>query len=528
MAADREPALRAWAARLGAADLNEQFRLHRDQVPDEQVERVVDALEKLAADREPSVRVAVATACRQLVSGSLTIDTEPMGQVPFEKVLVALIMASARDSDPLLNFMIWQAGEPGFARDPQTALDWIADNATSTMPLGGILARKGMRRLCDTQDKVMLNLAVDFLEKVAPMDSDLALAAIEGLIEGQRAKPLKPGVPTKTLFETLANSTNARVRQRGEELGTLWGDARSIAAILRAVADQNLASPDRVRAIAVARQMKNDSARAAFLAVVTNQSPDEVTVEALRGLGEAGGENGATELLELWDRLGPRPRAAAAEVMASRRPWAVSLLEAVEAKKILASELPMTVVRSLGESRDDFIRQRALQAIGRIRPANADKQKIIEQKKQMILSGTPDLAAGHELARKTCLVCHKLYGEGAEVGPDLTGVGRSSLDALLANVIDPNQVVGKGYENVEIETKDGRSISGRMVENNDARIRLLSSGPKEEVVAKSDVASLRVSELSVMPEGLEQMPETDFRNLILFILQPPQEQNAKK
>src|SRR6185503_2156197 len=106
----------------------------------------------------------------------------------------------------------------------------------------------------------------------------------------------------------------------------------------------------------------------------------------------------------------------------------------------------------------------------------------------------------------------------AEVGPDLTGVGRSSIDALLANVIDPNQIIGQGYENVEVETKDGRSVSGRMVENSDLRVRLLAAGPKEEVVAKSDIASLRVSEMSVMPEGLEQMPDADFRNLVWFIL----------
>ena len=142
----------------------------------------------------------------------------------------------------------------------------------------------------------------------------------------------------------------------------------------------------------------------------------------------------------------------------------------------------------------------------------------------MILAGGPrNLEAGHELARKTCLTCHRLYGEGGEVGPDLTGVGRSSLDALLANVIDPNQVVGIGYENVMVETKDGRSVSGRLVEDTDSRIKLLSVGPKEEIVAKADIATMKTSELSVMPEGLEQMPDADFRNLILYILHPPQE-----
>ena len=71
---------------------------------------------------------------------------------------------------------------------------------------------------------------------------------------------------------------------------------------------------------------------------------------------------------------------------------------------------------------------------------------------------------------------------------------------------------------MEVDTKDGQTISGRLVENTDTRVKLISAGPKEEVVAKSDIASMRVSQLSVMPEGLEQMPDADFRNLILYVL----------
>ena len=165
---------------------------------------------------------------------------------------------------------------------------------------------------------------------------------------------------------------------------------------------------------------------------------------------------------------------------------------------------------------------------GRISPTSAEAVfHELHDRIPMILDGGPsDLTAGHELVKKTCLVCHKLYGEGADVGPDLTGVGRSTLDALLANVIDPSQVVGKGYENVMIETRDGRSLSGRLAENTDTRVKLLSAGPKEDVIAKSDIAEMRVSELSVMPEGLEQMPDNDFRNLILYVLHPPQETRA--
>jgi putative heme-binding domain-containing protein len=105
-------------------------------------------------------------------------------------------------------------------------------------------------------------------------------------------------------------------------------------------------------------------------------------------------------------------------------------------------------------------------------------------------------------------------------------VGRSSLDALLANIIDPNQLIGAGYENVEVTTKDERSISGRMIENTESRVKILSLGPKEEVIARTDIDNIRVSEMSVMPEGLEQMPDEDFRNMIWYLLNPPEDNKA--
>jgi putative heme-binding domain-containing protein len=178
------------------------------------------------------------------------------------------------------------------------------------------------------------------------------------------------------------------------------------------------------------------------------------------------------------------------------------------------------------QSKDESIRNRAKKVIGRFRESEPDKLKLIAEKKKAVLNGPIDLKKGHEIAQKTCFTCHKLYGEGADVGPDLTGVGRSSLEALLSNVIDPNQIIGAGYENVEVETKDGRTVSGRMVENTDARVKILSIGPKEEVIGKNEIASIRSSEMSVMPEGLEQMPEDDFRNLIWFIYSPPQDKKA--
>ena len=510
---DKEPAIRAWIARLAG---------ERGIASDD----ILNGLQELAGDSDPSVRLAVATAAREFASGSLTVDT-PLPPALQDKetgvgrILAALVKSSADGRDPLIPFMIWEAAEPRIAEDPSRALRWLATSGTDTMPLSGQLARKTMRRICDSSQPSWLDEAVEFVANVVEKDAGLAVAALDGLLEGQQGKAVQPTVDTDALFAKLAASGQPELIDRGQRLGALWGNPAAIQAAINEVNDAKAGVDKRAKAIRVVRKLKSPEARTALLQVLSPAAPNPLVIEAIRGLGETGGDGIADALIQRWKQFEPSARRAAAEAMASRHPWTLDMLSAIEAKTISPNEIPMTVIRSLSQSGDASLRQRAADAIGRVRPADADKLKIIAQKKQMILAGPADLQAGHEIAKKTCFICHKLYGEGADVGPDLTGVGRSTLDALLANVIDPNQVVGKGYENVEVETKDGRSLGGRMIENTDIRVRLLSAGPKEEVIAKSDIASLRVTEMSVMPEGLEQMPEADFRNLIMYTyLQP--------
>jgi putative heme-binding domain-containing protein len=455
---------------------------------------------------------------RRIVSSRLVTNYEINDTAPVGRVLANLTKSAAPNNDRLVNYMIWLASEPLLARNPAPGLRWLAENGAATMPLSGILTRKAMRRLCDTGEAAKVDQAAEFLASVVDKDTDLTLAALDGLIEGQRARALPPTTDIKDLFAKLNASEHAPVKDRARRLGALWNDPTAIQLTLQLVNDSTVSITERIQAVQTARAFKSDAAREALLILLAGEPPDRLAVEAIRALGELGGDTVAATLLPHWTRFTTAARSALADMLVSRRPWAVALLAAVEARNIATGELPLSAVRALTESKDDFIRQRAAQTIGRVRPANADKQKLIAQKKQLVLNGEADLRAGHELAKTTCLNCHKLNGEGADVGPDLTGVGRANLDALLANVIDPNQVIGIGYENVMIETKDDRSLSGRLVEDTPTHVKLLSAGPKEEVVAKSDIASLRVSEFSVMPEGLEQMPDADFRNLISYLL----------
>lgn len=511
---DREPAIRAWAARLtGERAIGSSEAIGR--------------LERLANDTDPSVRLAVATAVRQFTSGSLTVNTPPSASTAdaeIADVITTLLRHPGTASDPVLPFLAWMGIEPLFAADPGPGLSWLAENGGSIGSLGPKLARKCMRRICDMQNGEMLNVALEFIAAISPTETAMTVAALDGLLEGQQGKALFPTRSPAQFIANLSKSSNTDIQSRARQLGTLWGDAAALQNTLRLIQNSTASVEQRIQAVESVKQQKIDAVRNVLLNVATPKQPERVAEQAIRVLGEVGGDNVAVQLLPRWKSMTPKLRRAIADVLTSRRPWTQAFLSAVERKEISLGEIPVPVIRSLLESKDDYVRNRAEQLIGRFRESDGDKLKLIGEKRRVVMDGPVNIEAGREITRKTCLTCHKLHGEGAEIGPDLTGVGRSSLGALLANIIDPNQLIGKGYENVIVDTKDGRTISGRLVEDTGTRIKLLSAGPKEDVIAKSDIESMRVSELSVMPEGLEQMPDEDFRNMIWFILNPPEDQ----
>jgi putative membrane-bound dehydrogenase-like protein len=512
-ASDKEPAIRLWAARfLGEA-----------RVADE---RTAKLLGQLAGDTDPSVRSAVATACRQFVSGQLTVNAPlPDGINPENAagVLARLIESSKDAEDSTINFLTWMAAEPIVMANPSGTLGWLIENGTANLPLSGQLLGKAMRRLCDTRDADKLDLVLDFFERMTEADDALTVAALDGLIAGQRGKAITPAKPTGPFLKKLLASANRDIATRGQQLGTLWGEAAAFRATLGRISDSAAPEAERLAAIKASVQQKSDDSRLALFSALNGDNSDRLKVEAVRALRQVGKDDTGPELLARWDSHSPSVKTAVAELCTTRWQWRHPLLRALQDGKVKRGDLPPTVVRTLATSKDDGERAVATQIFGKVQASSADKLKLIAEKRKVVATGPVDLATGHAVAKKTCFICHKLHGEGADIGPDLTGVGRSSLDALLHNVINPNEIIGAGYENVEIETKDERTLSGRMVENTDSIVKLVMAGPAEVVVAKSDIKSQRVTENSAMPEGLEQMPDEDFRNLIWFILAPPQD-----
>ncbi len=511
--ADKEPAIRMWAARfIGEQRIASEARMKW--------------LETLARDSDSTVRSAVASASRQFVSGQLTVNAPLPGGAAIHDtgaILAALVESSKAGDDATIAFLTWMAGEPIVLAEPKRSLQWFAENGQANMPLAGTLLAKTLRRICDLRDGSKLDLALEFLGTLTEADAPLAARALDGLIEGQRGKAITPTLPTDIVLKKLLASANKDVVSRAQQLGSLWGDAGALKASLARINDPAAPEAERLAAIRITARVTTDETRGALLALVSGTAADPLKVEAVRALQQVGADDTGPQLLAKWNSLTPAVRAAVSDLSASRNAWKGPFLAAVERGDVKRGDIPPTVVRTLATTGNNADRARAEKVFGKVRATNAEKLRLIDAKRKVVSSGPIDLAKGHEVAKRTCFICHKMYGEGTDIGPDLTGVGRSSLDALLHNVVNPNEIIGAGYENVEIETKDGRSLSGRMTENTANLVKLLMAGPAEAVIAKPDIQSMKVSENSVMPEGLEQMPDDDFRNMIWFILAHPQD-----
>ena len=104
------------------------------------------------------------------------------------------------------------------------------------------------------------------------------------------------------------------------------------------------------------------------------------------------------------------------------------------------------------------------------------------------------------------------------MGPDLTVNGRSSIDQMLSNVFDPSLVIGAAYRAVIVVTKEGRVLTGLVVEDSPSRLVLKIQGGKTEIIPREDVDSFKISNVSLMPEQLEnQLKPNEIVDLFAFL-----------
>ena len=193
-----------------------------------------------------------------------------------------------------------------------------------------------------------------------------------------------------------------------------------------------------------------------------------------------------------WNAI-PRPRPAVRArilgLLCTRREWAEALLDAIEQRQIAAKDLTPAHVQLIAQLSDPALLARLEAAWGKVpRVGSPEKKQRIAEIRGLLPEGDKGNAArGKPIFKENCAVCHKLFGEGESIGPELTGSERGDLDFLMTSLVDPSSLVRKEYQAQTIALRDGRVLTGLVVEEDDRTLTLVDGNRQKTVVARDAV-----------------------------------------
>ena len=452
---------------------------------------------------------------------------------PEEGALSSILLGASGKPDPLIQHVAWQNLHPLIERQPGVFVEIVA-----TLPqehLSGIVPMlpRAIDRLIGAPGTTPQHVSqlLEWMTAAKGVPTETTAHLLRAV--GQRMLSGKPSDgQTADYRDKLEPIVAAPLRETGHPLqldaailAGAWGDQSGTQILRRIFYDRETDYSQRIRALQTLIALREDRWVLSAVSDTINapNSNAEFRVRVIEQLGgvkdtATGGEI-AKLLVDNLPQWEAEVRPKAIEILTQRPAWSKPLLAAVQAKQINKDALNLNQLRRIATFKDDTIQKSLAEIYGEIREGRDPNRENVFYKMRDFLRHTPgDPLKGEATFKKVCGQCHKLYGEGAEVGPDITRNGRNNWEQLLWNLFDPSQVIGPGYQARILVTSDGRTLTGLPVEESEEQVVLKVQGGKQETIARDDIEVYKVSELSMMPDQLEkQITPQELADLLSFL-----------
>jgi len=214
-------------------------------------------------------------------------------------------------------------------------------------------------------------------------------------------------------------------------------------------------------------------------------------------------------------------REEALRALAGRRHWALRLVEAVDAGKVMAAHVSADNARLIAGHGEPIL----MQAVERLwkhllsTGVTPEKDQEVARLRAVARAGDGDAAKGRAIFTARCGACHALKGEGGAVGPDLTGYERTNLDFWVMNLVYPSLEIREGFGTYVAKMMDGTVAAG-ILERRDGGVIVLRDLAGVKTSLREDaVENLMASPVSVMPEGLlSGLSDQEIRDLLAHLM----------
>ncbi|MBX3415705.1 MAG: HEAT repeat domain-containing protein [Pirellulales bacterium] len=550
---DESPRVRFFAA-LALA------RLNQAEIP------VAPVVEMLRAhdDRDPNLRhagvMALAAALKPLVAEGATdranAYVELLVKDPSAAVRIAAVVALRRLESPLV---------ARFLDDPQERVVLEAARAIYDVPIAAALPALAAKLVQPTTSAPLVHrllaanhrlggpeeaarvakfaadattperMRVEALELLAAWSTPANLDRITGLWRPLDTRlPNVAGAAARPLLAELLNSSPDRVRQAAAELAGATEAVESAPLLAELAVDTKRRTDTRVAALEALDRLDRTLADAGANSASTSDVPTRLRDAVQFALD---GDDGKLRSVarQIQARIDPAAavrgialvldegtipeRQAAFATLTGMQHADVDAVLAQWLDKLAASEVVPELVLDLLNA-----------ANGRAEAGIPDKlaQHEATRASDDPLSAYREALVGGDAERgrrvfydKTevaCLRCHKIRGQGGDVGPDLTTISsRENREHLLEAIVAPNRKIAKGFETVVIATDSGQVLTGVLKSEDDERVWLMTPEGTQIAVLKSEIDE-RAGGASAMPDKLlENLSKAEVRDLVEFL-----------
>jgi len=481
---------------------------------------------RLAGDVPPvSVGIAAKLASMAAVETNLEVRNQLAAtarRLPAQEglgVVKGLAQHEEDVADNRMPLLLWWAVEAQCGEHPDEVLQLFADPAFWQLPMvQRHLTERTARRFALTGSRRdLLAVAGLFERSPAAEQSHRLMAGFEAAYKGRTLAGL-PDALVSAMARHGVGSAAFALRQ---------GDPQAIRKAIRTVTDETAAREERLEFLGVMSEVRIPGAVPALIkACMAEVKDDGLQKSILSAFQNYDDPAIAGVVLNVYAALGRESLPVAQTLLASRPAWALQFAQAINRKGstwagigVKPETVPLNIVRKLKQHRDPEL----LALLEKIwpntgKPTTEEMEKRIHQLAGVIREGTGDPYQGRTLFQNTCSACHRLFGQGGQIGPDLTVHDRTDLESMLLATVNPNAEIREGFENYSVETRDGRSLTGFLMEQDEHTIVLRGLDNQNLTLPRADLAELRPAGISLMPEGLlDALTEQQIRDLFAYL-----------
>ncbi len=463
-----------------------------------------------------------------------------MQRLPLEArwpIATALAKHAGDANDRQQPLMIWYGIEPAVAAEPMKGVELIREAKIPTVRR--LVARRVAEMIEDKPAAVdaLVALMVTGSDGFQPsadgrmpslLDDVLAglVAGLEGFSSAKKPKDWDEFVVRGSLrgsaaarYGELNDEERAKARTTNiQTLSALFGSGRAIDELIALVKNNDGDANARLNAF----KSLTRNAKPELLAVIRTLINDKVLGTVSRSaLAAYDDPSIPKQLTGSWPVRSEEQQAATVATLTSRASYAKVLLEAVKAGKVPANAISPFQARQIRNLGDESLTKLLTETWGEIRDTPEAKKAEFAKWEGVLKPGTlakADRSKGRMIFMAACSACHKMYGLGGAIGPELTGSDRRNLKYLLENILDPNAVVPADYRVSVFQLKDGRTLSGVIPEQTE-RTLTVQTPAERLVIERTQIVKQEQLAQSLMPEGLlTALGEENVINLIAYLM----------